>query len=231
MPTTQQRSDRCPVEQARVRLGARAKSSRTGGAEWRLDLGRFQNLHPDGRRLIEDWIDKAAAESEHNNKFEAFIYAWIGLNGWSSCCSGKDQDRTQLNLMMLDECLTDNFDRLTAEGSSADAKERFGALWPIFKVSDLPEPVRRQRPQRKGRASVISYYDELCPDAVRAPSCHWTHKPAVQRDWAHTLEALYQVRCNLFHGQKSGAGYEDKAIVDAAADVLLPVARSVLILR
>jgi hypothetical protein len=39
------------------------------------------------------------------------------------------------------------------------------------------------------------------------------------------------VRCNLFHGQKSGAGNEDRAIVVAAAGVLIPIAKSVLALH
>jgi hypothetical protein len=39
------------------------------------------------------------------------------------------------------------------------------------------------------------------------------------------------VRCNLFHGQKSGAGNEDRAIVVAAVGVLIPIATSVLALH
>jgi hypothetical protein len=230
MPTAQG-SDRCPVELARLRQEKRARRAGATKAEWRIDRGRFHGLHPDGRDLIQDWVEKAALEADRNNRFGAFIYAWIGLNAWASCCSGEEQDRTQLDLMMLDEDLTDHFERLTAEGPNGEAAERFRALWPIFKVADLPEHIRRSRPQHKGRERVISYYEELLPDADRAPRCHRRHESAIPRDWAHSLESLYRVRCNLFHGQKSSGGHEDRAIVDAAAAVLLPVAQSVVILR
>jgi hypothetical protein len=39
------------------------------------------------------------------------------------------------------------------------------------------------------------------------------------------------VRCNLFHGQKSGAGKEDRTIMVAALGGLIPIAESVLALH
>lgn len=50
-------------------------------------------------------------------------------------------------------------------------------------------------------------------------------------DWAHTLDALYRVRCNLFHGQKSGGGHEDREILSAAVAVLLPLTDGLLLMR
>lgn len=212
----------CPAEKARTRLA-------TYGP-WSVDPGRFHSLHEDGAKLIRGWIDQAA-KSAPGNEFEAFIYAWIGFNGWATCCCEEDGDTLQRYMLILDERVTRKFDRLTAHSSVGAAAERFASLWPIFRVSDLPEPVRRSRPRDDNRAAVVGHYQEKRPEAVRAPDCHLNHASAVEPDWAHTLEALYRVRCNLFHGQKSGAGYEDRAIVVAAVDVLLPVAASVLALR
>jgi hypothetical protein len=196
-----------------------------------VDPGCFQLLHADGRRLITDWISRSEAEQSRES-FEAFIYAWIGFNGWASCCcGGVERDIALVYVMTLDRRLTENFDRLMTRSDFNDAARVFSSLWPIFRVSDLPENVRRDRPSGD-RNSVTSYYQSRCPDAGRAPECHLRHESTpMEPDWGHTLVALYRVRCNLFHGQKSGAGHEDRVILEAAVDVLVPLARSVLGLR
>ena len=40
-------------------------------------------------------------------------------------------------------------------------------------------------------------------------------------DWPHTLEALYRVRCNLFHGEKGLDSEMDALIVSSAFRVLV----------
>jgi hypothetical protein len=42
----------------------------------------------------------------------------------------------------------------------------------------------------------------------------------VPLDWAHTVKAIYRVRCNLFHGEKARTSEDDERIVLAARDVL-----------
>lgn len=228
----------CPIDAARARLRRARKNhaSRLGvspsDVEWQLDIDRFNGLHKDGRELIRGWI-APANDAQSSSKFEAFIYSWIGFNGWASCCCQVEADRVLLDLMILDAGLAENFNRLTEDGPNRQSAEKFTRLWPIFKVTDLPdlpEHARRNRPQHRGRAAVVRYYEEHWPNADRAPNCHMTHATGIKPDWGHTLEGIYRVRNNLFHGQKSGAGHEDKEIVDAAVDILLPVAKSVLAL-
>ena len=40
--------------------------------------------------------------------------------------------------------------------------------------------------------------------------------------WPHTLQALYQIRCNLFHGEKGAHMECDREIVDFALRAMLP---------
>jgi hypothetical protein len=187
-------------------------------------------LHPDGQNLARGWIEKPA-NSKPGNEFEAFIYAWIGINGWASCCYAQDGDTTQLYMMMLDDRLTQNYNRITQEGVVRDDTVRFASYWPIFRVSYLDESIRRNRPNHGSRADVVAYYHKSNAMAIRAPECHLNHRRQIEADWPHTLQALYRVRCNLFHGQKSGAGKEDREIVVAAVGVLFPIAESVLALH
>jgi hypothetical protein len=222
MPSANQGCEPCPLEKAKTKLA--------NHGEWKVDVGRFSGLHPDGRNLVRGWIEKAA-QSKPGNEFEAFIYAWIGFNGWASCCCAQDSDTTQLYMMMLDKRLTQNYAHITQEEAVRKAAKRFAWYWPIFRVSDLDESIRRNRPNDGSRADVVAYYHKSNASAIRAPECHLNHHGGIEADWPHTLQVLYRVRCNLFHGQKSGAGKEDRDIVVAAAGVLIPIAKSVLALH
>jgi hypothetical protein len=164
-------------------------------------------------------------------EFEAFIFAWISFNGWATCCCNKEVDNHWLQMMMLDSRLTRKFASLMKDSDFRDAAQTFRSLWPIFRVSQLPEGVRRDRPRHGGRKAVTDHYQDHCPEAERAPDCHLTHTSLIEPDWAHTLEALYRVRNNLFHGQKSSAGHEDHMIVKAAVGVMVPIAAGVLTLQ
>lgn len=224
---TNQGSGLCPLDKARKEL---AKYVAKYG-NWKVDVGRFSGLHADGQNLVRGWIEKAA-KSESGDEFEAFIYAWIGFNGWASCCCAEARDIPQLHMLMLDGRLTRNYDRrIKEDGAVRAAAEEFASCWPIFRVSDLDESIRRKRPNHGGRAKVVKHYHDSNPKAERSPECHLNHLGGIPVDWPHTLQALYRVRCNLFHGQKSGAGKEDRAIVVAAAAVLIPIAESVLALH
>jgi len=59
----------------------------------------------------------------------------------------------------------------------------------------------------------------------RRPPCsrvHLEHREAIPLDWPHTLQAVYQVRCNLFHGEKGANSESDREIVTAALRAMLP---------
>jgi hypothetical protein len=144
----------------------------------KVDVGRFSGLHPDGHKLVRGWIEKAA-NSKPGNEFEAFIYAWIGFNGWASCCCAQDRDTTLLHMMMLDDHLTQNYDRITQKAEFRDAAVRFASYWPIFQVSHLSESIRRNRPNHGNRADIVAYYHEKNPQAVRAPECHLNHPEGI----------------------------------------------------
>ena len=130
---------------------------------WRVDVGRFRGLHAYGQDLVRGWIDKAVKSNE-GDEFEAFIYAWIGFNGWASCCCAEDGDRALLHMMMLDEGLTRNYARIAQGGEATAAAGKFASYWPIFRVShlaevDTPEPAKSWQPGR-----VVAYYHQSNPE-------------------------------------------------------------------
>jgi hypothetical protein len=66
-------------------------------------------------------------------------------------------------MMMLDDRLTQNYAHITQEAAVRIAGERFASYWPIFRVSDLDESIRRNRPNHGSRADVVAYYHKAAP--------------------------------------------------------------------
>jgi hypothetical protein len=161
--------------------------------------------------------------------FEAFIYAWISFNGWASCCCDSDADRKLIDTLRVDVRVTAVFDSLvTTDPGLAEALERFRSLWPIFRASDVRSGLQAAECEynQAGRPGQIQYYSVTFPEAGRAPDCHLRHGQCpIDADWAHTLEALYRVRCNLFHGTKSIHGEVDRDVVGTASAVLVPIVK------
>jgi hypothetical protein len=72
------------------------------------------------------------------------------------------------------------------------------------------------------RDDVVETY--LRAGATRfEPACwpgHTSSTDGVPVDWAHTVKAIYRVRCNLFHGEKARTSEDDRQIVLAAREIL-----------
>ena len=92
-----------------------------------------------------------------------------------------------------------------------------------FQVQRNP-PGRIRIPANYSRSQrVQSYFDHNLTGFQ--PSCWRTHESRPPLDWAHTLETLYRVRCNLFHGEKALDSENDREIVRAAYNILALFAR------
>jgi hypothetical protein len=195
-----------------------------------IDLGRYRRLHADGRMLIRDWLDRAAAQDAPEGDFESFIYLWIALNGWAACVTGEDSDPTWKEALMADPSLNEEFDRLVSDSTAtAAAARRFAELWPIFRASDLRAGgIEYSSDVYESRAEMTQAY--LNSGARFAPRCFVEHDE-LPLDWGHTLDALYRVRCNLFHGEKARSSENDQLVVGCARDTLLAFAEEARLFR
>jgi hypothetical protein len=186
-----------------------------------VDFDRYHSLHRDGRMLIKGWFDRAAARGARERGFESFIYLWIAFNGWAACVTGKDTDRAWEEALIADPRLNEQFDRLVSDATeTAAAARRFAELWPIFRVSDLrARGIDYHLGVYESRAEMTRAY--LDAGALQfAPRCYTEHDE-VPLDWGHTLDTLYRVRCNLFHGEKARSSENDQLVVARALDTLL----------
>ena len=109
-----------------------------------------------------------------------------------------------LDALALNRTLSADFDAVVNNHGSPTAKaaDEFARHW----------PVENERERRRERRSTPGGW-------TRQPACWSTHP--VRTDWPHTLITLYQVRCNLFDGDKGSDVERDQTVVHAALGVLL----------
>jgi len=184
-----------------------------------LQLESHRWLHPDGRRLITTWFERAWNERLNAHAtFEAFVFAWMSVNAWAACVTGEDQDREYMRRLKRDEGLRQLFRRVIGEHPDVrrDAEE-FVSLLPIFKAQRLRragvyglEGITRQELVQRYLEHGITDYEPECAEWHRARG------EPTPCDWPHIIAATYRVRCNLFHGEKSAHSEMDRQIVRAA---------------
>ena len=64
-------------------------------------------------------------------------------------------------------------------------------------------------------------FQELMGDSKEFREYHRERGEEVSLNWAHSLKAIYRVRCNLFHGEKAAHSEMDQKIVSSAFQILL----------
>ena len=64
-------------------------------------------------------------------------------------------------------------------------------------------------------------FQELIGDSKEFREYHRERSEEVSLNWAHSLKAIYRVRCNLFHGEKAAHSEMDQKIVSSAFRILL----------
>jgi len=201
----------CPADGCRDLLG------------WQKDQDGFWDrgaLH--WLRKVSCFDQGAGVDAQPPNAilYSDMICLWIAFNAWASYVI-KDPDESQHDYLLVDAagrdgCLNKRFeDLLHDERKFKCTAERFRSLWSVFKTTKLcvlglplwgPESSRDDY-----RAKCLG--EDGLTERDYAPGCFKIHQkcpgnPAryspnsVPLDWAHTLAAIYKVRCSLFHGKK-----------------------------
>lgn len=142
----------------------------------------------------------------------------------ASCVTDCDYDAAYIDALKRHTRLREDFTALTADEASPLAVEtaQFAKFWPVFNTKEL-----RARnvfaAVANTREEAIHYYLQHRIYSY-SPRCWQKHNGFDQPlpiDWPHTLSALYQVRCNFFHGGKMLNSEGDQQIVFAAYMTLL----------
>jgi hypothetical protein len=208
-----------PAQRALDSCPYQAETDQDARPQRPLQLEKHRWLHEDGRRLITTWFQRAWEQRGNEDAtFEAFIFAWMSVNAWAACVTDKDLDREYMRRLKDDEGLRQLFLRVVNEHPNVrqDAEE-FVSLLPIFKAQRLRRASVRGD-GRMARAELVQHYyaegiTEFEPECAQ---WHCGRGEPIPCDWPHVIAAIYRVRCNLFHGEKSAHSEMDRRIVRSA---------------
>jgi hypothetical protein len=208
---------------------------RNPGLGDRFERRHFRLLHPDGRRLIVHWFERAWRDRacDPAESFEPFIFCWIALNGWAACCTELDQDRQWLDALIDNREVCGRFEMVLADSVEIrDTAETFRRYWPIFKAQELRR-LGILAHWHGNRAETVEHYLRAGARQL-SPDCWLRHQEAreeIPLDFPHTAVALYRVRCNLFHGDKAPHSEVDQILVSTGFRLLAEFLHSWDLLR
>jgi len=122
--------------------------------------------------------------------FSKFVFLWFCFNAWLSYESNRDNDRDMINWLK-------NAYNHPALCVAFENIRNSGVIDELVNLS----PIRGDLSQsRQDRRSNIEIRDN--------------------QDFQNIVEALYRIRCNLFHGRKDADDERDQKLVRACANIL-----------
>jgi len=182
--------------------------------------------------LVRPWICRALESSENDNYFEAFIFLWVTFNAWAAAIVANrdksDHDRYLIEAVGHDPALCSRFATLRKSDRYFEKyTKEFAQNWPIFKVRALhahglgawdKKQESRDSYRKQCLAQGLTYKDYQ-------PCCYTDHTKGspLPIDWPHTSAAIYQIRCNLFHGGKDFRVSSDQEFTRYAFEILSKV--------
>lgn len=184
-----------------------------------LDLQRFQTLRPEARQVVHSLYEQSL---NARTPFERFMLLWMSFNGWMNCTTDGDNDSAMITALTGDLHLIDAFECVVLNGPDAEAIHEFAEWWPIFDVKSIRRTVGFDGLYQHSYRDEFLEAHRLDRRIKRRPEL-WVS--GQQPRWDDTLRAIYQVRCNLFHGDKSTSNPGDVEIVALAHRVLLAAIR------
>jgi hypothetical protein len=165
------------------------------------------NHNYNSRLLIKNWYDRSGLELESNySPFDKFICLWISFNCFFVSEFYRDISKTKkdptekkyLDYFVKAQKYSDIYNKLLKN--------------PMFKgkVSNL-----------KQLLNTITHFKGRIADMRPGHLKFDDAKPLDNEDnFEQVIKVIYQIRCNLFHGNKSPEHDGDVRLVDAAYEIL-----------
>jgi len=175
-----------------------------------LNFSNFHRLDPAARDVTIELL----ADADHHQppSFMSFTYRWMAFNGWMSAVTLEDKDWAMINTMAASPRLIAAHDQLMeAVAAYRELVGDFAAKWPVLNVRDVRAKLGYDAFRQLDRPALLATNVKRQPEA-------WVVGGAPT--WEQLLRAIYQVRCNLFHGEKSPQSMRDRELVIASDHIL-----------
>jgi hypothetical protein len=173
----------------------------------------FHTLDPSAHRVSMDLLDRAEREPL---SMIGFMLRWMGFNGWLAAVSGCERDYQMINALAAEPRMVTAYGQLIATDPDFEREvDAFAAHWPVLNVAHVRATLGYDAFRRYDRAALLAICDA---QAVKRQPANWV--PGTPPSWEQLLRTLYQVRCNLFHGEKSEEAARDRDLVFASDRIL-----------
>ncbi len=178
-----------------------------------VSFSNFQRLDPVARDVAIELLANAQGQPP---SLMAFMYRWMAFNGWMSAVTLKATDREMIDAFVAAPRLIDAVDQLMAgDPDFRQMVTEFTALWPVLNVRSVRAKLGYDAFRQHDRAALLA----LCAaENVKQQPADWV--AGGHPNWEQLLRTIYQVRCNLFHGEKSPQNFRDRDLVFASDRIL-----------
>lgn len=173
----------------------------------------FHTLDPSAFHVSMDLFDRAEREPR---SMIGFMLRWMGYNSWLAAVTGCERDYQMINALASEPRMIAAYDQLMAADQNFEGDvNAFAAHWPVLNVAHVRAKLGYDAFRRYDRAALLAACDV---QGVRRQPTNWL--PSISPSWEQLLRTLYQVRCNLFHGEKSEQSARDRDLVFASDRIL-----------
>lgn len=146
------------------------------------------------KNLIDGWRRKTHQEGD---PFSKFVFIWFCFNAWMEYLSNKKTDREMLDELKSRKSNMSNFaDIFYAALDSRENHFRSNVMALVHQSQE--KSIENTRDKSKAPISIKDEYD-----------------------FENIVEAIYRIRCNLFHGGKDPNDSRDQVLVNAAQRILM----------
>jgi hypothetical protein len=178
-----------------------------------VSFSNFHRLDPAARDVAIELLANADGQPP---SFIAFIYRWMAFNGWMSAVTLGDSDREMIDALAASPRLVDAYDQLMAgDAAFAQMVSAFATMWPVLNVKSVRAKLGYAAFREHDRPTLLA----LCAaNNVKQQPRAWV--AGAVPSWEQLLRTIYQVRCNLFHGEKSPQVFRDYELVTASDKII-----------
>ncbi|BDV36569.1 hypothetical protein [Methylocystis iwaonis] len=171
-----------------------------------INFANFQIMEPETKDLVLELMQNA---DRQRSAFMSFVNIWMAFNGWMAAITERETDADMIRDLSVNRRLTDAYAGLM-ENSRAFHRlvYDFSAMWPVLNVRDVRKKLGRD-------AFWRLHSDEF---AAACSAANVKRQPSAwnagdRPSWEQLLRTIYQVRCNLFHGEKSPQNVRDRQLI------------------
>lgn len=170
------------------------------------NFSNFQVMEAETKDLVLDLMENA---DRQRSAFMSFVNIWMAFNGWMAAVTERETDADMIRDIAANKRLISAYYELM-ESSQTFLRLilDFAAMWPVLNVRDVRKKLGRDAFWRLEREALIA----ACEAAnVKQQPAGW--KIGAIPSWEQSLRTIYQVRCNLFHGEKSPQNVRDRQLI------------------